>query len=94
MTIKTYTERHDDGKDYVNINDIQVDINVSNVSINFKYQDVASYIQSTINHMVSANWKLFKSIMDPSLKDFVSDLLKSTLSQIYDTVALQDFFQT
>ena len=90
MTVKANIKRRADGKDYVNINSIQLVVNVSNASINFKYRNIASFIQSTINNMVTANWRIFKRILDPSLKIFVSGILKSTLMPIFNTVAIQD----
>lgn len=84
---------HRDGKDYLTIDDMFVSYEVSYFKTDYKYYNVPSTITNMVTGIVNSNWKLFKPLVDPTLNRFMSEMLRSVVTPMFDSVSFQDFFK-
>lgn len=81
-----------DGKHYLTINDMSFSSDLSDLHMNFEYEDIPLFLSSMVNRVVNANWRIFKPIIEPSAAIFGKGVLKSTFTPIFERFAMQDFF--
>lgn len=79
------------GTDYMVVRDTSLTTDASHFNIIYQYQNVLPVVNSILGGVVNSNWKIVKSLIDPSLNRFIGDtLVKSVLQPIFDEFSLQD----
>lgn len=91
ITVKSNVAKRD-GKDYLTIDDMSVSTEVSNFKVDCKYNYVPSSITSMVSGVVNSNWEILKPLGDPTINRFVSELIRSVVTPMFDNVSFQDFF--
>lgn len=80
-----------DGKAYMIASDIFVtNVDFQDFKIEFVYDYVPVIIASMIDKGFISNWKMVKSLMDPTIERYAADLIKSLVVPILEGVPLQD----
>lgn len=79
------------GTDHMIARDTSLTTDASCFKITYHYQNVAPVVNSILDGAVNSNWRIVKSLLDPTLNKFIGDTLqKSALQPIFDEVSLQD----
>lgn len=92
MNVNAHIVRRDDGKDYAIINDMSLDFIISEIKMEFKYPNIASPITNMVDGVVNSNWKILKSMLDPTLKRFLCGMIKAVITPMFNEIPLQCFF--
>lgn len=92
MTVKCNLV-HRDGQDHATISDMSVRTEISYFKVHHEYQNVVSAITSKVSDVVNSRWKIMKPLFDPTLNEFVIDVLPSIVTPMLEKISLQDFFQ-
>lgn len=79
-----------DGKDYVKVKSVQLHLNVSKFSMDFKSKSVHPTINNIVNKVINAHWKLLKAEIDNDLERYIGDVIKSIIVPITDKISIQD----
>lgn len=91
VNLKAYIEQRN-GQDYIVANGLSV---VSNDILNFKVEFDHQYMPATMANLADrvfySNWKMMKSLMDPTINRFAGDTIKSALMPMFNEISIQDF---
>lgn len=81
-----------DGDDYLDIQNIIVDLKTKKMSVDIKDALNDNIIMSTINQVMNENWRDIFEEMRPDFEKFIGDTLKEVIKPMFDTVPYKNFF--
>lgn len=81
------------GKEYVKVKSVQLHLNVSHFSMDFKSKSIHPTINNIANKVINANWKLLKTEIDSDLEKYIGDVIKSIIVPITDKISIQDLLK-
>lgn len=79
------------GKDFIEIKAVQPNLGIDNLSVKSRLTN--KLINSLFDSVINSNWQRIVKSIDPLLKKYIAEMIKSILSPILDKIAIQDFIQ-
>lgn len=80
------------GQDFATLNNISITASPSCLEIDFKYQNVAPFINRMINMVCNRNWRIIKGVMDPSIGKYVGDAINAIVTPMLEENTIQDVY--
>lgn len=79
------------GKAYAipsNISVVRIDVQYAKLELNYQY--LPSIVENIVDKVFISNWKMVKSMMDPTLNVFVGDTMESVLIPLLNQMSLHE----
>lgn len=91
LNVKCIVEKRS-GKDLVTSIDIPVSTDVMNFKMDVEYTFLPTAIASLVDASICSNWKMVKSLMDPTINRCIEDTIKSFLLPFLTENPIHDVF--
>lgn len=83
--------KHQDGKRYASIKNLNIQLHVTHLTLNATYEDVGSFFSGIMDELMVSNWELLIESIIPDMEKYMGDIIKSFFEPIFDKIALEDF---
>lgn len=92
LTVRLTTDIvHRNGRDYLELSDINTSFDASYFHIDFKCQNTTPLLNDIVNRLANANWKICKRMIYNSVDKYITEIMKSVIQPIIVDLAVQDF---
>lgn len=80
------------GKAYLNIKNVRINLKVSKLNIHFHSKTGNEQINDTVNKVVNDNWRDIFYEIKPDLEKSISEVITALIKPIFDEIPYEDFF--
>lgn len=81
-----------DGADYLDIQDVHIDISLQKLSMQFKDTLTDNIIAQSVNHVMNENWREIFQELKPDFEKNIAGTLKQILKPFFDAIPYQSLF--